>query len=248
MLRRIAHITDTHLDDPTLPEGEGDYPLKNLEAVLEAIAAAGIDEIVHTGDLGEKETYPYLFQLLRNYNNSVKVIPGNHDKPTEVMTHFTNPATAGRAELYYAYEDEHYKYIFMDSSSEIISEPQLEWLMAEAATLRRIILFIHHPILAVNTGIDSLYPLHNRDTVNEILQQCKNTVTVFCGHYHMPDQRTEGRIKQYVTPAVSFQVKKHSPTIEIRTDSFAFRIITISESEVKTSLMTNHYDGFISKV
>lgn len=246
MRRRIAHITDTHLDDRTALD-RGIDPRKNLVEVLEHIAANNIDEIVFTGDIGNPGTSQWLFDKLNDYKPGAKVILGNHDDLQEALQHYRSTTTAGKDGLYYAYEDDPYKYIFLDSSSTFISPAQLQWLESEAATIKKIILYIHHPILGFPTGMDKTYPLQNRDEVISILQQCKHPVTVFCGHYHMPDKRTEGKITQYITPGISFQVKKNSPTIEINVATFGYRIITLTDNDIKSSLVISCYDYFSPK-
>ncbi|WP_417353237.1 metallophosphoesterase family protein [Flavobacterium alkalisoli] len=246
MSKIIAHITDTHLGDPTAID-RGANPKKNLKAILDHIALDKFDDIVVTGDLADKDDLPWFFEKLENYKPGFKITLGNHDIFSQVIPFYKNTKTEGEDELYYSHEDEFYKYIYMDSSSGEISEPQLAWLSQEINTLKHIVLFVHHPILGFPTGMDTTYPLKNRDTVNDILQESRHNITVFCGHYHMPDKRTDRKITQYITPSTAFQVKKNSPTIEINTNSFAYRIITLEENSIKTSLVTNFYDRFTQK-
>ncbi len=246
MLKRIAHITDTHIDDPTALK-RGINPRQNLEAILEHIADNAIDEIVFTGDIGIEGTYQWVFNKLEQYKPGYKIVLGNHDNLNKALLHYHTTKPASEKELYYTLEDDVYKYIYMDSSSSAISENQLQWLEAEATTLKKVVVFIHHPVLGFETGMDTIYPLVNRDRVNDILQLCKQDVTVFCGHYHMPDKRTVGKITQYITPAVSFQVKKSSPVIDINVASFGYRIITLSSDSIKTKLITSQYDYFSPK-
>lgn len=244
MQKKIAHITDTHLGDKTALD-RGIDPGKNLEAVLDAIAENAIDEIVFTGDIGEINCYAWFFRKLEQYKPGFKIILGNHDNYSEAIKYFTNPQPRGENELYYSYEDEVYTYLFLDSSSSAISSAQLQWLSAEVSRARQIIVFIHHPILSIPTGMDITYPLFNRDEVAAILERSSQPVTVFCGHYHMPDKRTTGKITQYVTPATSFQVKKFSPKIAIDSGSYGFRIISLTERGVDSRLVISNYDSFI---
>lgn len=245
MTKVIAHITDTHLGDPTTLD-YGIDTKKNLKAILEDTAGK-VDDIIITGDLGNKDKLTWLFEKTESYMPGFKIILGNHDDYKDVKEFYHNTKSASESELYYTLEDEFYKYIFMDSSSSVISQAQLEWLTAEINTLKKIIVFIHHPILGFETGMDKTYPLQNRDTVNEILQQSRNPLTVFCGHYHMPDKRQDRKITQYITPASSFQVKKNSREIEINGKSFGYRLIMINENTVETRLITNFYDHFTQK-
>lgn len=246
MQKIIAHITDTHLGDPTALDRDVD-PKMNLEAILDNIALDRIDDVIITGDLGEPDILPWLFEQLEDSNPGFKVILGNHDDFKEIMKYYKSTSPIAKNELYYTQEDEFYKYIFMDSSSGTVSDAQLEWLSSEVNTLKKIILFIHHPVLGLNTGMDNIYPLHNRGKVNEILQHSRHEVTIFCGHYHMPDKRIDGKIIQYITPSVAFQVKKNSQGIDINVHSFGYRLIILDEHSIHTRLVTNFYDHFTQK-
>lgn len=241
---RIALITDTHLGDTT-PVSMGINPKKNLELVLRDIAEKDIDLLVFAGDITEPEHYPTFFCNLSGLYPNYKAILGNHDVHDEVVKHFTHPS-ASDTELYYSYEDVEYKFIYLDSSSAQISDVQFSWLEREVDSEKKLVIFIHHPVLNLNTGMDRIYPLHGREHINALLQRCKKPVTIFCGHYHMPDARKDGNITQYVTPAVSFQVNKASLEIDINVDSFGYRIIDIDD-KISTSLFINTGNGFIEE-
>ncbi|MCR5861975.1 metallophosphoesterase [Flavobacterium sp. J372] len=243
MLKRIAHITDSHLGDPTALS-RGINPDKNLEAALKHAIDIGIDELIFGGDIGYDERYQHFFKMLEKYKPGFKIVLGNHDNFQEVKKYYSRQFQADG--LYHSKEDEYYKYIWLNSSSESIGPQQMAWLESEVNTSKRIVIFVHHPVLGFETGMDAVYPLKNRDEVFALLQQCRQNVTIFCGHYHMPDKRTNGKITQYITPALSFQVKKNSTDIEIITPYFGYRLITLTENNIRTRLVTNYYDRFIT--
>lgn len=245
MQKIIAQITDTHIDDPIMSE-RGANARANLEAVLQDISKRDVDELVFTGDIGET-AFEWFFERLGNFKPGFKILLGNHDNFAEAVKYYKNSAYAGTNELYYSIDSDNTRYIYLDSSAAKISQRQLEWLSNKLKTDKRIIVFIHHPILAVNTGIDAIYPLRDRDRINELLQQCTQEVTVFCGHYHMPDKRTDRNVTQYVTPAVSFQLKKESKGIDITTDSFGYRLINITSTGVETRLILNRNGSFTAE-
>jgi len=245
MHKVIAFITDTHLGD-THTRCEGYNPAKQLEDVLNNSTQQNATHLVFAGDITEPETYPYFFNRLHSIYPNYKAILGNHDNYNEAVEH-CHHTSASSTELYYAEEDEYYKYIYLDSSSSYISNEQLQWLEQELETFKKIVVFIHHPILAVATGMDSIYPLKNRDALRTLLHQLSNDVSIFCGHYHMPDKQQVGNIVQYITPATSFQVKKASNTIEINTDSFGYRIITLNQQGISTQLLINR-NGIFEEV
>ncbi|MCW4468828.1 metallophosphoesterase [Flavobacterium sp. MFBS3-15] len=240
---RIALITDTHLGDPTTVSNNID-PKKNLELVLDDVSEKDIDMLVFAGDITETENYGWFFKRLKTFCPSYKAILGNHDNFAEVVKHFSHPS-ASSTELYYSHETETYKYLYMDSSSSRISDMQYAWLERESVTNKHLVIFIHHPILGLDTAMHRIYPLHGRKRINALLQQSLKPVTVFCGHYHMADSRQDGNITQHITPAVSFQVKKDSHEIEITSDHFGYRLIDLTEDGISTQLFINRVEGLI---
>lgn len=243
MTKLTAHITDTHLDDKTALD-RGGYPRKNLDDILSNIKLHDVNEIVFTGDIGEKPTYSSLFEKFENTELPYKAILGNHDDHSEAIKHLKHITSENESELYYSDEDDLYKYLYLDSSASVVSDAQLNWLKNEINTQKPIVVFIHHPVLGLNTGMDTMYPLGDRDKVKAILQECTKGVTIFCGHYHMPDDRQEGNIRQYITPSVAFQVKKDSQAIEINVDSFGYRLISFGKEGISTKLVINRNGNF----
>ncbi len=98
-------------------------------------------------------------------------------------------------------------------------------------------MFLHHPILRIETPVDKAYPLKNREELKSILLNFKNNVTVFCGHYHMNDEQNFKNIKQYTTQSMSFQLIKNATEIEVDNLNFGYRIIEISNDGIETELI-----------
>lgn len=243
MQKCIAHITDAHLSDP-IAKSLGIDPDKNFEAVLKHCTDIGVDELVFAGDIGYDNSHIRFFNLVEKYKPGFKIVLGNHDSIADIKDYYTGKYHVEG--LYYSKEDDYYKYIYLDSSSESIGPQQLDWLKSEINTTKKIVVFIHHPVLGVETAMDNLYPLKNRDDVKAILAESRQAVTLFCGHYHMPDKRTAGKITQYITPALSFQAVKYSSKLDLIAPYFGYRLITVTDKEIRTQLVTNYYDKFIT--
>jgi len=240
MQKTIAFITDTHLGDKT-PGLFNIDARHNLQLVLDDIAQHNIDSLVFGGDITETSEYKWFFNHLESFNPGFKAIMGNHDSYADAIKFYRQPSAVKNA-LYYSSEDSYHKYIYLDSSSSKIDDAQCKWLKNQVSSSKKIIVFIHHPVIGFNTGMDTIYPLQNRDAVEAILQQAPNEVYVFCGHYHMADVRTRKNITQYTTPATSFQVKKEAPDIEIYSGNFGYRLIIIDKYNVNTQLYL-HING-----
>jgi Icc protein len=140
--------------------------------------------------------------------------------------------------LKYAYEDGHFKYIYLDSSPNCIGDNQFSWLQQELKTGEKVIIFLHHPVLEIDTALDRAgAALNGREKIrNALLEAAKETI-IFCGHYHMDDDTVDGSIRQFLTPAASYQIEKLSDEIAIDEQSFGYRLIDIEGSEISTQVV-----------
>lgn len=231
-MKKIAFITDVHLDEQ-FSNDNNVLPRKNLETALADITKQGITEIILGGDIGEASAHNYFFNALKQF--SLKLILGNHDKFDDVKKHFN--IGENKKELYYKVEEGSYRYLFLDTSSDEITSSQLQWLKSELESEKKIILFIHHPILSINTPVDKMYPLKNREQLKSILLEYKKNVTVFCGHYHMNDEQIFENIKQITTQSLSFQLVKNATEISVDNSNFGYRIIDIYDDKIETHLI-----------
>ncbi|MFM9947482.1 MAG: metallophosphoesterase family protein [Saprospiraceae bacterium] len=231
-MERFAFITDIHLGEQ-FPIDNGVNPTKNFETVLADLKTRKIDEIIFGGDIGDSTAHGYFFEKLQNH--SLNLILGNHDQFEKVKEHYSKDRA--KKELYYKLEDENYQYLFLDSSIDELSKTQLDWLQDELIESKRLILFVHHPVLEIETPVDTAYPLKNRGELKSILLTFKNDVTVFCGHYHMNDEQAYKNIKQYTTQSMSFQIVKNSKEIEIDNTNFGYRILNIGHDKIATEII-----------
>ncbi|MFT6872230.1 MAG: Icc protein [Roseivirga sp.] len=241
MTRRIAYLTDIHLDEE-FPAENGVNSKENWGLILSDVRSRGIDEIYFGGDIGSQAINAWFFDSLKDFK--INLVLGNHDHFSETHKHLKGISSHSSTELYYALEDQRYKYVFLDSSSGTISKPQYEWFCEEINTKKPLLMFIHHPILPIEVKVDELYGLTNRDKIVEQLDQLQHDVTVFCGHYHMNDIRTTGRIRQIVTPACSYQAEKNPLEIRVNNASFGYRIIDLTAHSLETYLIKYEHGHF----
>lgn len=240
-MKRIAQITDIHLMEEWSAKHGADTDT-NLKLLLQDVGARGIRDVIFTGDIGAPESHERFFALLKDFHYTV--IPGNHDRFDEIRQHYYPEYLHTKNEMFHSTEDEFFKYIFLDSSSDSISDIQLRWLQDELVTTKHVLLFVHHPVLQVLTAVDFKYPLRNRDTVKDVLVGSGRDITVFCGHYHTDDFTKEENITQFVTPAASVQMEKNPFEIVIHSRYYGYRIIELEEGKVRTQVVLNHGKGF----
>jgi 3',5'-cyclic-AMP phosphodiesterase len=231
-MKRIAFITDVHLDEQ-FPVDNDVNPKQNLEMALNDIHNKNITEIIFGGDIGGTTSHSYFFESLKKF--SLKLILGNHDKWENVRLHYAQNITHN--ELYYTHEDIHYQYVYLDTSSDTIGSQQLLWLKNILNHKTDLIIFVHHPILAIETPVDTIYPLGNREILQEVLVNYNKRVTVFCGHYHMNNEKQYKNIKQYTTQSLSFQLLQNEQEIKVDNSNFGYRIISIEKDLIQTKLV-----------
>ncbi|MEL7145889.1 MAG: metallophosphoesterase [Bacteroidota bacterium] len=234
-MNRFAFLTDLHIDE-SFPISVGVDARRNLMAVLKDLHGRGIDEIVLGGDLGENESNQWLFDQLRDFR--VSLILGNHDEIQSVSRYFTETQPALANTLCYTTDDEYIKRIYLDSSSGKVSKEQLEWLAIQLMTDKPVVLFIHHCIFAVPSAIDREHFLKNRVEVQQLLEKFQRPVYVFSGHYNLDDVQNVGKVRQFITPAISYQVTKRADPIETHITTFGYRIVQIEESKLTEKLIT----------
>lgn len=233
-MKKVAFISDIHLDEEFPLQNNVD-PRKNWLLLLNDIRSKQINEIIFGGDIGEADSHKWFFDTLKDFK--IKVILGNHDSFNAVIKHLPINLPYTSNELYYSEEDDFFKYIYLDSSSDRISDAQLDWFKKELFTSKKIVIFIHHPLLTIDTAVDKLYPLQNRAQVIHLLENCINEVTVFCAHYHMADNREYKNIRQFVVPAASFQVIKEAQDISIDTKNFGYSVLLFNKENVHSEIM-----------
>jgi Icc protein len=233
METKIAYVTDIHLDET--PEELRVATHKNWETILKDISARGIKHIIIGGDIGKSNTHQPFFESLKGYK--IDITLGNHDSYSTVMQHYTHETSSSKQELYYSYDLGSYKLLFLDSSADMISKEQLNWLKEEISTPKNMLLFIHHSILPLNAEVDKRFALKNRANIKSMLANLKNEVTVFSGHYHFNHETSSKNIRQIITPACSFQVEKIPNELKTNADTFGYRILNLNKDSIQTELV-----------
>ncbi len=229
---KIAFVTDIHFDEQ-FPIDYGVDAKENWRRIIADLKLRNINKIIFGGDIGAATGHSYFFKTLEHFD--FHLILGNHDDFDKIKTFF-NPEK-GNDELYYFIEDNYSRLIFLDTSSEKLSESQMNWLKKILKTEKNVILFIHHPILNLPTAIDKLYHLKNREEIKKILENTEIPITIFSGHYHMNDERVEKNIRQIITQSSSYQIEKEADEIIITTSNFGYRILTIKQNFIETEIV-----------
>ncbi len=235
-MKKIAHITDLHLDEQFTYD-QGAKPESNLKRILDDVTQKGIDQVIFTGDIGSNKSNQWFFDEVSKYNFDLKITLGNHDVFSNTSQFFNPGLPEDRNELFYSAEDEHFKFIFLDSSVGEISSSQISWLGNELKSNKSIVIFIHHPVLETGATPQKEYPLKNGQEIEKALRQVDKEVSIFCGHLHMSIENRVGKVRQFVTPAACFQTKKESATTEVENINFGYRILNLDKHQLSSEVI-----------
>ena len=246
----VAYLTDAHLGQKVVFDGvtgsnkmsyhfEPDEHKNNLKSIFDDITKRGITEIVFGGDIGNVETIKWFFDQINTYRFNLSNVLGNHDTFAEVVKYHKNDLVQGENEMNYTHEDAYIKYIYLDSSANTVSITQQNWLKEELNTSKKIMLFIHHPVLDIDTPLDKIgAALKGKDQLKNLLQGSGKNITIFCGHYHMEDEKTDKNIRQFLTPAASYQIDKRAEIVIVNQKTFGYRLIEINKDLVTSQVVT----------
>jgi len=58
------------------------------------------------------------------------------------------------------------------------------------------------------------------------------------------DERTFNNIKQFITPAASYQFRKDSDEIEIDNTKFGYRVITVEKFDISSKIILYHQGDY----
>lgn len=235
-MKLIAIVTDLHLGDD-FPRANNIDAAQRWNIIFEDIKKRNVNQIVINGDIGDKPSNFVFFNELKYSGIPFTLTLGNHDFYEEAIKYFYRNNPNNDMELYYAEEDEETLFIYLDSLTGTVSKNQCEWLATQLRSPKKIFIFIHHPILAVPTIVDTLYPLSNRDEIANLLNQHTRPITICCGHYHIEHDQTVGNVRQLVTPAASVQIQQDDKEVIIDTTKFGYRLLLLRNNVIQTDVI-----------
>jgi len=237
---RIAQISDIHISPDSLCRFEVDTRERFVN-VIKNIEGCHPDLIVITGDLAykysEKESYLWLKDFLREKSLNIIFIPGNHDSPKLISGIFSLGNDFKNGEIYFELQVEGFVLLFLDTSTEILTEKQLKYIK-EADRIsceKSLILFVHHPLFLCDCKfMDASYPLRNIPEVEEVLFSCRNIKAIFSGHYHSEIEKVFRNIIQYIAPATVFQLPPEFDYFHPDISMYGWREIVLSGNKLKS--------------
>ena len=210
---RIIQITDIHIGE----EGEVTRDVDVRGNFMDMLHLAGHlqpDYLVFSGDLcystANANNYRWIREQIERLTLPYDIIPGNHDE-TALMaqvfdrSHLLLPG----GEMAFERNMSGFRFLFLDTSTGVLSQAQADWLAARLQTItRRQIIFMHHPPLKAGVPfMDNHYPLQNPEVFLDVIAACpQHPIHVFCGHYHVEKTVHSGYLHVHITPSTFFQI------------------------------------------
>ncbi len=195
----FIQITDTHF----IPKGQLLYgldPYKRLQAGIDLINKEhnDADFVLVTGDLadlGDKEAYIQLQEVVAPLTIPIHFMMGNHDSRAPFREIFTNVAEIEGGFFQYAVETDTMRIVCLDSLIDIpgvhqgqLCETRLRWLDAEIAATpsdKKLVIANHHPPFDLGIAEMDKIKLTDSDAFQEVLEKRKPDLLIF-GHIHLP--------------------------------------------------------------
>ncbi len=249
---KIAQLSDPHLDIRTTnPYGVDVWD--NFAWSLDAAMKHGCDLIVVTGDLAwrsaTEDLYRRIDQLLRETEIEFLVLPGNHDDRTMFCRVFGRRYAHGADRpLDLSVHVGGLPMYVLDSGDGTILDGQLAWLDARLADHRAAFqrgeraaafhLWIHHPVLlGFHRYMDANYALTNATAVLATITPYLDEVPihVYCGHYHVDDERSQGNLVQRTCPALFVQIDPAADEFTVLSATPGFRLVEIDVAGIVAS-------------
>jgi 3',5'-cyclic-AMP phosphodiesterase len=221
---RIIQITDIHVDK--VGELTNDINTQvNFLLVLDKAMQYRPEMVVLTGDLchqdGVNEIYDWFRSRMDILNIPYFVIPGNHDDSVKMANVFGYKAIEN--ELYYKYEKDGFKFLFLDSGKAVMSDGQYRWVEKELS--ENAVVFMHHP--PCKSGVPHMDIHWKFNEIDRFQALVKQKLAVFCGHCHTERTIQTGSMTVFITPSCFLQLGDKSELFEVDHYKPAFRVIDV---------------------
>lgn len=239
---RLVQITDCHLHANPAARGRIGVPLRQLEAVVEAVNRERPDRVVVSGDISQDESaasYWLAHQALSRLDAPWCWLPGNHDRTDLMAERRALPAELDLGD---------WRALLLDTrvSGREGGELGLERLAALDGRLtgddRPTLVFMHHPPLAIGTAWLDAIGLADAEAFWRLLAPHPQVRAVCFGHVHQAFEGVRplaGReVAVYGCPAASDQFLPGAATFAL--DAAAcpgYRLLDLGPGTLETRVV-----------
>lgn len=238
MTHRIVQLTDCHLFADPERSLRGIVTWPRLAAVLDDVRRQipDAESLVFTGDTAHDEargTYESFRNVLAEWSERVRIIPGNHDDRTFLCDLFPRGSGGpiGRVTFEVCWND--WQVIGLDSQQQgelpgSLGTEQLAWLRnrLEEVPLHTL-LYLHHPPIDVQSPWLDKIKLQDAPEFERLLQDHPQVRLVVCGHVHQESAGALGHATVFTTPAVGPQFRPRTEQLVIEPAPPAYRVLEL---------------------
>ncbi|MFO7646940.1 phosphodiesterase [Halomonas sp. 3H] len=238
-MSRLVQISDCHLHADPDARARAGFPLRQLEAVVEAVNRERPDMVLVTGDISNDETaasYQLAVGTLGRLAAPWFWLAGNHDDPALM---------AESRELLDELDLDAWRILMLDTR--VSGQPHgalgPEGLASLAERLeeddRPTLLVMHHPPLSVGSAWIDALGLEDREAFWQTLAAFGQVRAILCGHVHQAfasHQRLEaGEVAVYACPSTTDQFLPGAETFAIDEASRpGYRVIDLRDDDLET--------------
>ncbi|PMR69657.1 phosphodiesterase [Halomonas heilongjiangensis] len=243
---RLVQISDCHLHADPRARSRAGFPLRQLEAVIEAVNRERPDVVLVTGDVSQDETaasYQLAARTLAKLSAPWFWLAGNHDAPALM---------AETRELLDELDLDTWRVLLLDTR--VGGQPHGELgperlgRLAErlAEDERPTLLVMHHPPLAVGSAWLDEIGLEDREAFWETLAAFRQVKAIFCGHIHQaftgyrqlagsPQRLEERQVAVYGCPSTTDQFLPGAETFAVDEASRpGYRVVDLEAGDLTT--------------
>jgi len=244
---RVLQLSDLHLFATPEQELRGRNLRHCFQTLIDSIrnSQPEFDLMVLSGDLAHDEcepTYSVLRELLGNWAERCRMIPGNHDNRDAIRAVFPELVPASGV-LTFSVDAADWRLIGLDTHVDDyvpgrLDDEQLEWLNAELQQHadRQVGIFIHHPPIPVGTAWLDEIGLEQPEQLTRLIQSFANVKLCCCGHVHHPTDQQIGHCRFLTAPSTGPQFAPGKPKTYIDMSSPGYRVLEFTS------------DGFESRI
>jgi Icc protein len=239
MSHRIVQLTDCHLFADPAQALRGIVTRPRFEAAIRDVRARAPDAelLVFTGDTAHDEspaTYSAVRTEIADWLDRVRIVPGNHDDRALLREVFPQAAgiLEGRNAFHIACDD--WQVIGLDSqipgeTAGLLGPDQLEWLNARlAAILLPVLIFVHHPPIAVHSPWLDRIGLQDAADLQRIVELHPHVRLIVTGHVHQELAGSLAHATVLTTPAVGPPFRPRTAELVIDDLPPSYRIIELN--------------------
>ena len=218
---QIIWLSDPHYAVDGLVQGHN--PRKRLDAAIDHINThyAGADLCIISGDMVETATvadYQGVRARLKQLAMPWHPMTGNHDRRALFLAHMPLPDTVMPGFAQYVIELPTVRLICLDTLWEgqdagLLCADRLAWLQDQLkiADARPVIVFAHHPPVALGLPMLDMDRLSNGADMLDILARHPNVRQLCCGHVHRPVSGVIGSMGLACLRATLYQAPPPAP-------------------------------------